>query len=101
MEKGAYIVSSNPNVKGDIIFSIKPDATDVSELQQKLHIEVEKALTVIRKLFEDNPLEFDNYFNQLLTLAQAGLVPENAQPSISLNALQQLKTISLKRNRGS
>ena len=30
-------------------------------------------------MFEDNPLEFDNYFNQLLTLAQAGLVPENAQ----------------------
>jgi hypothetical protein len=91
MEKGAYIVSRNPNDKFDIVFAIKPDVSTVSEIQQKLHLEVEKALVVIRKLFADNPLELESYFNQLLTLAQAGLVPENAQPQISLNALLQLK----------
>lgn len=91
MEKGAYIVRSNPEVKFDIIFSIKPDIDDVSEIQQKLHLEVERTLVVIRKLYESNEVELNHYFNQLLTLAQAGLVPDNAQPAISLNALQQLK----------
>lgn len=91
MEKGAYIVSRNPDTNYDIIFSIKPEIEQVPEIQQKLHLEVEKALVVVRKLFSDNVLELEHYFNQLLTLAQAGLVTDNAQPSISLNALQQLK----------
>jgi hypothetical protein len=93
MEKGAYTVVKNPDpgIKYDIIFAVKPDVSDVSEVQQKLHLEVEKTLVVVRKLFANAPLDLEAYFTQILTLAQAGLVPENAQPTISLNALQQLK----------
>lgn len=91
MEKGCYIVNRNPAKADDIVFSVKPDISQVSELQQKLHLEIEKTLVIVRKLFEKTPLELEQYFSQLLTLAQAGLVPENAQPAISLNALQQLK----------
>lgn len=91
MEKGAYIVFANPDIEYDINFSIKPENTEVSENQQKLHLEIEKTLVVVRKLFHNSQIDLQKYFSQLLTLAQAGLVPDNAQPLISLNALQQLK----------
>lgn len=92
MEKGYYIVGENPEMPFDIKFSIKPDlVADVPEPQQKLQMEVEKTLVVIRKLFENSEVELRHYFNLLLALAQAGLVPENAQPVIAMNALQQLK----------
>ncbi|WP_298147539.1 hypothetical protein [Flavobacterium sp.] len=92
MEKGCYIVVKNEAIPNDIIFSVKPSISQVSENQQKLHLEIEKTLVVVRKLFENTPIELQHYFSQLLTLAQAGLVPEeNAQPTISFNALQQLK----------
>ena len=51
MEKGCYIVNKNPDKPDDIIFSIKPEISQVSELQQKLHLEIEKTLVVVRKLF--------------------------------------------------
>ncbi|WP_131450896.1 hypothetical protein [Chryseobacterium sp. FH1] len=91
MEKGCYIVSANTNTPHDIVFSIKPDIEQVTENQQKLHIDIEKTLVVVRKLFENSQIELQHYFNQLLSLAQAGLVPDNAQPTISFNALAQLK----------
>lgn len=91
MEKGAYIVSSHPDIKYDINFSVKPNITVVSEVQQKLHLEIEKTLVVVRKLFENSETELEKYYSQILTIAQAGLVPQNAQPAISYKALQQLK----------
>jgi len=92
MEKGCYNVVRNEVIPNDIIFSVKPNISQVTENQQKLHLEIEKTLVVVRKLYENTPIELQHYFSQLLTLAQAGLVPEeNAQPTISLNALQQLK----------
>lgn len=92
MEKGCYIVRKHEEIENDIDFSIKPNVSQVTENQQKLHLEIEKALMIVRQLFKDSPIELENYFSQLLTLAQAGLTPEeNAQPTISLNALQQLK----------
>lgn len=92
MEKGCYNVVKNETIPNDIIFSVKSTITQVTENQQKLHLEIEKTLVVVRKLYENSPIELQHYFSQLLTLAQAGLVPEeNAQPTISLNALQQLK----------
>lgn len=92
MEKGCYNVHKNEEIPYDIVFSVKSDVSQVSENQQKLHLEIEKTLVVVRKLFENSPIELQHYFSQLLTLAQAGLVPEsNAQPTISINALQQLK----------
>ncbi|MDR6463344.1 hypothetical protein [Chryseobacterium sediminis] len=91
MEKGCYYVNKNDAIPFDISFSVKNDIIQVSENQQKLHLAIEKTLVVVRKLFENSPVELENYFLQLLTLAQAGLVPDNAQPTISFNALQQLK----------
>ncbi|WP_394665467.1 hypothetical protein [uncultured Chryseobacterium sp.] len=92
MEKGCYNVNKNDEIPFDIVFSIKTGISQVTENQQKLHLEIEKTLVVVRKLFENSPIELQHYFSQLLTLAQAGLTPEdNAQPTISLNALQQLK----------
>jgi hypothetical protein len=93
MEKGCYNVVKNEIIPNDIIFSVKTNINQVTENQQKLHLEIEKTLVVVRKLYENTPIELEHYFSQLLTLAQAGLVPEeNAQPTISLNALQQLKS---------
>jgi len=92
MEKGAYIVYQNKDNSKDIVFSIKPDYQDkVPEIQQKLHLEVEKTLVVLQMLFDKDEKSFGLYFNQLLSLAQAGLVGDNAQPTIALNALQQFK----------
>lgn len=91
MEKGCYIVTSNDKIPNDIVFSIKPSVEQVTENQQKLHLEIEKTLVVVRKLFENSQIELQHYFSQLLSLAQAGLVQDNAQPTISLNALAQLK----------
>lgn len=92
MEKGCYNVTANAEIPNDIVFSIKPDVTQVTENQQKLHLDIEKTLAVLRKVFADSPSELTNYFSQLLTLAQAGLTPaNNAQPTISSNALQLLK----------
>jgi hypothetical protein len=100
VEKGAYIVHVNPAKPDDIQFSNKPETQEVPELQKKLHLEVEKTLMVLRKLFTPGTPEFQDYFNQLLTLAQAGLVPDNAQPSISLSALTQLKNDVIDRKSG-
>lgn len=91
MEKGAYIVSASKINEYDIEFAVKPEVTEVPEAQRSLHFEVEKTLTVLRTLFEKDKAVLTAYFRQLLTLAQAGLVPDNAQPSISLKALEQLK----------
>ncbi len=93
METGAYLVHENENNSRDIIFSIKPDFQNkIPELQQKLHLEVEKALVVIQMLFEEDDKSFKMFFDQLLSLAQAGLVGDNAQPTIALNALLQFKS---------
>jgi hypothetical protein len=92
MEKGAYIINQNPDDKYDIVFSVKPEVTLVPDNQQKLQLEIEKTLMVVRKLFANDEPELQKYFSQLLTLAQAGMVPENAQPAISLAALLQLKS---------
>ncbi|CAD0221306.1 hypothetical protein [Chryseobacterium sp. JV274] len=92
MEKGCYTVNKNEEIPFDIIFAVKPNISQVTENQQKLHLEIEKTLVVVRKLFENSTIELHHYFSQLLSLAQAGLTPEdNAQPIISFNALQQLK----------
>ena len=92
MEKGAYIVHQNERNPEDIVFSVKPDYQNkVPEIQQKLHLEIERTLVVLQMLFEKDKKNFQIYYNQLLSLAQAGLVSDNAQPSIALNALQQFK----------
>lgn len=92
MEKGAYLVHQNPDNNKDIVFSVKPDYQNkVPEIQQKLHLEIEKTLVVLEMLFEKDEKSFGLYFNQLLSLAQAGLVGDNAQPTIAINALQQFK----------
>ena len=97
MDAGSYIVRAHDTIPHDINFSIKPGIISVPEVQQKLHLEIEKTLVVVRKLFSGDQVELDNYFNQLLSLAQAGLVQDNAQPTISLNALQQLKNEIIER----
>lgn len=92
MEKGAYLVYQNPDNNKDIVFSVKPDYQNkVPEIQQKLHLEIEKTLVVLQMLFDKDEKSFGLYFNQLLSLAQAGLVGDNAQPTIAINALQQFK----------
>lgn len=92
MAQGAYIVYQNKENPKEIVFSINSEyQTEVPEVQQKLHLEIEKALVVIQMLFETEGNDFQIYYNQLLNLAQAGLVGKNAQPSIAYHALQQLK----------
>jgi hypothetical protein len=93
MENGAYIVRENDKIPHDINFSIKPEVMQVPELQQKLQMSIEQTLMIIRKLFkgENEKSNLDNYFAQLLSLAQAGLVVVNAQPTIAMNALLQLR----------
>jgi hypothetical protein len=89
---GAFIVYENPDNPRDIRFDISPNLRgkvpkDQSELQEK----IESTLTLLRALFPSGDKKFDEYFSQILSLSQAGLVGENAQPQLATNSLAGLR----------
>src|SRR5258706_3776349 len=89
MEKGAFIVSQHQTDKKEIMFnttSISP-----SNAQLKLKNEVERAVIVLQAIFKGDDTNYFLYFNQLVSLAQAGLVGDNANPEIASQALENFK----------
>lgn len=91
--KGYFTVAENPDELFDIHCEIRPDVTDtVPEEQRKLYEEVESACNVIKSLNSTDEDTKRKYFNKLLSLAQVGLVPENAaQPEMARSSLEKLK----------
>jgi hypothetical protein len=100
MAVGFFVVSATED-KRDILFQTKSPATsDPSEEQTTLVNEIERTLRVLRQLFDGRDADFGRYFDPLLSLAQGGLVGDNAQPAIARRALVELKTEVLEREAG-
>lgn len=92
MSKGIFRVYQDEKDPRDIHFEMIPDAIDsVPEGQQILKDEIEKALTVLKMIFPEGDNKYYPYYRPLLSLAQLGLVGENAQPELASRALESLK----------
>lgn len=73
----------------DIVFRVvKPDCPAD---QVELKVEVEKTLTVINAIYNEDPGKLSDYFDRLLALAQVGLVGENASAGVARAALISLQ----------
>lgn len=100
MAKGNYIVSANED-KTDIIFQLSPTADqEIPVDQQDLLFDVQATVDVVKVLYQDANSLYATYFDQLLKLAQVGLVGENAQPLLAKKALEQLKNEIVNRESG-
>lgn len=91
--KGYFLVSSNSNEKFDINCSLHPEYAkdEIPIEQEQLYVEVESANNVIKSLHNTRDEVKLKYFKKLLSLTQAGLVGETAQPHIALKSLNKLK----------
>jgi hypothetical protein len=87
---GAFIVCRDDGDPRDIRFEVAPGAGPTPKEQVSLKAEIESVLTILRMLFPDEQ-EFEKYFRPLLSLAQAGLVGDHAQPEVAAGALTALK----------
>lgn len=92
MPKGAFRVYQEQDDPRDIRFELCPDMiNEVPQDQSALRDEVDRALVVLRMIFPASDSRFNDYFRQLLSLAQAGLVGDTAQPAAARKALLVLK----------
>jgi len=91
MAKGCFVVSRDIQNSRDIDFSLVSGTGSVPDEQLRLRDEVDHALTVLRMVFDEKNTRFEEYFRPLLSLAQAGLVGDSAQPELGLRALSSLK----------
>lgn len=91
--KGYFVVSSNKNEQFDINCSLHPEYAKetVPTEQEVLYVEVESTNNVIKSLHNTKDEVKIKYFNKLLSLAQAGLVGETAQPALASKSLGKLK----------
>lgn len=92
--KGYFIVYKNKeNETYDIKCELHPEHSkeEVPEVQQQLYLEVEDANNVIKSLHNTKDDIKIKYFNKLLTLTQAGLVGETAQPQLAQKSLEKLQ----------
>jgi hypothetical protein len=100
MAQGFFVVSPSANGT-DITFQICPTTDgDPPEEQAKLVTDLDRALRVLRAVFDGRELEYKRYFVPLLTLSQGGLVGPRAQPEIARRALIELKQEVLEREAG-
>ena len=100
MAQGFFVVSPSPDTT-DITFQINPTlAGDPPDEQAKLVTDVERALRVLRAVFDGRELDYKRYYGSLLTLSQGGLVGPKAQPEIARRALVELKQEVLEREAG-
>lgn len=90
--QGHFLVRKNENEKFDILCEINEKLNDdIPQDQNELYIEVESACNVIKSLAITNEGVKRKYFNKLLSLAQTGLVGENARTQTAKLALGKLK----------
>jgi hypothetical protein len=92
MSKGAFIVSQDPKNSRDILFQLATDFQgDIPTAQMALREEIERTLGVLGILFPQSEGRFNEYFRQLLSLAQSGLEGEEPQPKLAASALNVLR----------
>lgn len=91
---GFFIISSNQTDESfDIKCELNSDfaSETVPEKQQELYVEIESTNNIIKSLHKTKNDVKKIYFNKLLSLSQAGLVGETAQPELALKSLAQLR----------
>lgn len=89
---GYFTVWSNEE-GNDIKFNLHSTRAKekVPAIQQDLYVEVEKANVIIKNLNRTDSSIKKEYFQALLSLAQAGLVGETSQPELAMKSLIELK----------
>lgn len=101
MAQGAFIVFRDEKDPRDIHFKLASEGNaPVPGDQLTLRDEIDKTLTVLRGIFPPNDQRFEEYFRPLLSLAQAGLVGNAAQPELAQRALMTLKEQIVAREAG-
>lgn len=93
MNTGWYRVSPDPKNEQDILFE-PVGSGDPPGPQRELHARVERTLSVVRGLLSRERMtktEFTQYFVQLLSLAQSGLVGDGAAPDRALQTLDNVR----------
>lgn len=91
MPKGTFKVFRDTGNPRDINFQVAEGTASVPEEQLALRDEIDRTLVVLRTIFPEDDRRFESYFVPLLSLAQAGLVGDAAQPELALRALTQLQ----------
>lgn len=86
-----FFVCKNPNNEYDIEFSLQVPDQNVPKIFKKLYRQCEELKADLIKIFEKDEDKKKKYFEMLLTLSQAGLSGENADPILGLEALENLK----------
>lgn len=91
--QGCFVIAENKDEPFDIKCELHPDYAkkDIPQKQELLYIEIESTNNIIKSLHNTKDEIKRKYFNKLLTLAQAGLVGETAQPELALKSLVKLK----------
>jgi hypothetical protein len=92
MAEGFFVVHRNKDDERDIVFRMKNNnPAEVPKNQMKLFAESDRVNMILKDLYKNDDSLYRKYSEQLLTLSQAGLVGDNAQPDLGLVALQTLK----------
>lgn len=92
MPKGAFIVSQDKTEPRDIRFDMAGGAPDPKpEDQLALKDEIDETLRVLSALYPPGNSAYEKYFRPLLSLAQAGLVGDHADPAAAHRALISLR----------
>lgn len=91
--QGCFVVAQNKDEKFDIKCELHPEYAKetIPIVQESLYVEIENTNNVIKSLHNTKEDVKSKYFNKLLTLSQAGLVGETAQPSLASKSLDRLK----------
>jgi hypothetical protein len=87
---GSFVVCQDTDNPRDIRFNILPGVTEIPREQLELRDQIDAALTVLRIAIPEQK-RFEEYYRQLLSLAQAGLVGIHANPDLATRALSGLK----------
>src|SRR4051812_42696351 len=93
MAIGCFKVYQEPSDLKDIHFEqivLEAGAT-IPDDQLEIRDEADKALTVLRGLYEKDEVQFARYFKHLLSIAQLALVGPQANPQLAKRALVTLK----------
>ncbi|MHC1701897.1 MAG: hypothetical protein AB9900_13155 [Humidesulfovibrio sp.] len=77
--------------KTGINFQVNPEVDPTPEDQATLMIDIERVIATLNRLFPVGGPSFERYFEDVSSLASAGLVGPNAQPVTAARALQNLK----------
>lgn len=92
MAKGSFVVSQDQKDARDIRFDLDPKAPDPKpEEQLLLKDEIDGTLRVLQLLYPAGDKRYEQYYRPLLSLAQAGLAGDHADPISGRRALASLR----------